>query len=129
MRPTAPINDIIAPLHFADDPMQQAGSDHFMLAKLRRDVLKQGVASARLRVPGSLHKNDRPDGIRLRAGEFQFFRAMSVALPVGCDDQLPLAVDPLVDIGAAFVPTIKLVCACSVQNNRSDVQLSITVTP
>ena len=24
--------------------MQQAGSDHFMLAKLRRDVLKQGVA-------------------------------------------------------------------------------------
>ena len=41
---TALVNDIIAPLHFADDPMQQAGSDHFVLAKLRRDVLKQGIA-------------------------------------------------------------------------------------
>jgi hypothetical protein len=38
------VSDIIAPLHFADAPMQQAGSDHFVLAKLRRDVLKQGVA-------------------------------------------------------------------------------------
>jgi len=34
---TALVNDIIAPLQFADDPMQQAGSDHFVLAKLRRD--------------------------------------------------------------------------------------------
>ena len=41
---TALVNDIIAPLHFADDPMQQAGADHFVLAKLRRDVLKQGIA-------------------------------------------------------------------------------------
>ena len=47
---TALVNDIIAPLHFADDPMQQAGSDHFVLAKLRRDVLKQGIAVGSLRV-------------------------------------------------------------------------------
>ena len=38
------VNDTIAPLHFADDPMQQAGSDHFVLAKLGRNVLKQGIA-------------------------------------------------------------------------------------
>ena len=37
------VNDIIA-LHFADNPMQQAGADHFVLTKLRRDVLKQGIA-------------------------------------------------------------------------------------
>jgi hypothetical protein len=43
-RTTALINDIIAPLHFADDPMQQARSDYFVLAKLGRDVLKQGIA-------------------------------------------------------------------------------------
>jgi hypothetical protein len=43
-RSTALVSDITAPLHFADDPMQQAGSDHFVLAKLRRDVLKHGVA-------------------------------------------------------------------------------------
>ena len=30
----------IAPLHFAYDPMQKAGADHFVLAKLRRNVLK-----------------------------------------------------------------------------------------
>jgi hypothetical protein len=41
---TALVNDIIAPLHFAHDPMQQAGSDRFVLAKLRRDVLKKGLA-------------------------------------------------------------------------------------
>jgi hypothetical protein len=41
---TALVNDIIAPLHFAHDPMQQAGSDRFVLAKLRRDVLKKGFA-------------------------------------------------------------------------------------
>jgi hypothetical protein len=29
---TALVNDILAPLHFADDPMQQAGSDHFVPA-------------------------------------------------------------------------------------------------
>ena len=38
---TALVNDIIAPLHFADDPMQQAGSEHFVAAKLRRNVLKK----------------------------------------------------------------------------------------
>jgi hypothetical protein len=38
------VSDIIAPLHFADDPMQQARSDHFVLAKLRRDVLNEGIA-------------------------------------------------------------------------------------
>ena len=43
-RTTALINDIIAPLRFADDPMQQARSDYFVLAKLSRDVLKQGIA-------------------------------------------------------------------------------------
>ena len=43
-RTTALVSDIIAPLPFADDPMQQAGSDHFMLAKLCRDVFKQGIA-------------------------------------------------------------------------------------
>ena len=42
---TALVNDIIAPLHFAHDPMQQAGSDRFVLAKLRRDVLKKGFAA------------------------------------------------------------------------------------
>ena len=44
---TALVNDIIAPLHFADDPMQQAGSDHFVLAKLRRNVLKKSIAVGR----------------------------------------------------------------------------------
>jgi hypothetical protein len=28
---TALVSDIIAPLHFANDPMQQARSDHFVL--------------------------------------------------------------------------------------------------
>ena len=32
---TALVNDIIAPLQFADAPIQQAGSDRFVLAKLR----------------------------------------------------------------------------------------------
>ena len=41
-RTTALVSDM--PLHFAYDPMQQAGADHFVLAKLRRDVLKHGVA-------------------------------------------------------------------------------------
>ena len=30
-RRTAPVSDIIALLHFADNPMEQAGSDHFVL--------------------------------------------------------------------------------------------------
>jgi hypothetical protein len=29
-----------ATLHFADDPMQQAGTNHFVLAKLCRDVFQ-----------------------------------------------------------------------------------------
>ena len=50
------VSDIIAPLHFADDPMQQAGSDHFVLAKLRRDVLKQGIAVGLRYGFGGLHQ-------------------------------------------------------------------------
>ena len=49
-RSTALVNDIIAPLHFADDPRQQARSDHFVLAKLRCDVRKHGFAVGPLRV-------------------------------------------------------------------------------
>ena len=41
------VSDIIAHLHFAYDPMQQAGSDHFMPAKFRRNVLKKGIAVER----------------------------------------------------------------------------------
>jgi hypothetical protein len=43
-RTTALVSDIIAPLHFTNDPVQQAGSHHFVLAKLCCDVLKQGIA-------------------------------------------------------------------------------------
>jgi hypothetical protein len=50
------VSDIIAPLHFADDPMLQAGSDHFVLAKLRRDVLKHGVAGGLRYGFGGLHQ-------------------------------------------------------------------------
>jgi hypothetical protein len=50
------VTDIIAPLHFADDPMQQAGSNHFVLAKLRRNVLKQGVAVGLRYGFGGLHQ-------------------------------------------------------------------------
>ena len=53
---TALVNDIIAPLHFANDPMQQARSDHFVLAKLRRDVLKHGVAVGLRYGFGGLHQ-------------------------------------------------------------------------
>ena len=53
---TALVNHIIAPLHFADDPMQQAGADHFVLAKLRRDVLKQGIAVGLRYGFGGLHQ-------------------------------------------------------------------------
>ena len=55
-RSTALVDDIIAPLHFADDPMQQARSDHFVLAKLRRDVLKHGVAGGLRYGFGGLHQ-------------------------------------------------------------------------
>ncbi len=41
------VSDIIAHLHFAYDPMQQAGSNHFMPAKLRRNVFKEGIAVER----------------------------------------------------------------------------------
>ena len=53
---TALVNDIIAPLHFADDPMQQARSDYFVLAKLSRDVLKQGIAVGLRYGFGGLHQ-------------------------------------------------------------------------
>jgi hypothetical protein len=55
-RSTALVGDIIAPLHFADDPMQQAGSDHFVLAKLRRDVLKQAIVVGLRYRFGGLHQ-------------------------------------------------------------------------
>ena len=55
-RSTALVSDIIAPLHFANDPMQQARSDHFVLAKLRRDVLKHGVAGGLRYGFGGLHQ-------------------------------------------------------------------------
>ena len=35
---------MIPPLHFTYNPMQQTGADHFVLAKLRRNVLKESVA-------------------------------------------------------------------------------------
>jgi len=49
------VDDIIAPLHCAN-PMQQARSDHFVLAKLRRDVLKHGVAGGLRYGFGGLHQ-------------------------------------------------------------------------
>jgi hypothetical protein len=55
-RSKALVSDIIAPLHFANDPMQQARSDHFVLAKLRRDVLKHGVAGGLRYGFGGLHQ-------------------------------------------------------------------------
>ena len=55
-RSTALVSDIIAPLHFANDPMQQARSDHFVLAKLRRDVLKHCVAGWLRYGFGGLHQ-------------------------------------------------------------------------
>ena len=55
-RSTALVSDIIAPLHFANDPMQQARSNHFVLAKLRRDVLKHGVAGGLRYGFGGLHQ-------------------------------------------------------------------------
>jgi hypothetical protein len=45
---------MIATLHFADDPMQQAGSNNFVPAKLRR--LKQGVPVGLRSGFGGLHQ-------------------------------------------------------------------------
>jgi hypothetical protein len=56
LRTTALISDIIASLHFADDSMQQAGSDHFVLAKPRRDVLKERVTVRYRDGPGGFHQ-------------------------------------------------------------------------
>jgi len=50
------VSDIIALLHFADDPMQQAGSDHLVAAKLCRNVLKKSIAVGRRHRFGSLHQ-------------------------------------------------------------------------
>jgi hypothetical protein len=50
------VSDIIATLHFADDPMQQAGSDHFVSAKLRRNVFKERIALGRRYRFGGLHQ-------------------------------------------------------------------------
>ena len=46
----------IAPLHFAYDRMQQTGADYLMLAKLRRNFLKEGVAVGYRHVLGGLHQ-------------------------------------------------------------------------
>jgi len=35
----------VAPLHFGYDPMQQAGPDHFIPAKFRRNVIEEGVST------------------------------------------------------------------------------------
>jgi hypothetical protein len=46
----------IAPLHFADYPMEQAGSHHFVLAKVCRDVIKEGVAVRYRQGFGGFHR-------------------------------------------------------------------------
>ena len=71
---TALVDEIIAPLHFADDPMQQARSDHFVLAKLRRDVLKQGIAVGLRYGFSGLHQ---PVEIREREGAIAVDREVS----------------------------------------------------
>jgi hypothetical protein len=38
------VSDIIAPLHFSYDPIEQTGADHLVLAKLWRHVLRKGRA-------------------------------------------------------------------------------------
>ena len=43
-------------LHFADNPMQQAGSDHLVAAKLHCNVLKEGIAVGRCYRLGGLHQ-------------------------------------------------------------------------
>ena len=55
-RRTTLVSDIIALLHFADNPMQQAGSDHLVAAKLHCDVLKEGIAVGRCYRLGGLHQ-------------------------------------------------------------------------
>jgi hypothetical protein len=50
------VSDIIALLHFADDPMQQAGSDHLVAAKLCRNVLKKSLAVGPRHRFGSVHQ-------------------------------------------------------------------------
>ena len=53
---TAALVSDIALLHFADDPMQQAGSDHLVAAKFCRNVLKKSIAVGRRHRFGSLHQ-------------------------------------------------------------------------
>jgi hypothetical protein len=53
---SALVSDMIALLQFADDPMQQAGSDHVMAAKLCHNVLKKSIAVGRRHRFGSLHQ-------------------------------------------------------------------------
>jgi hypothetical protein len=53
-RSSLPRRDI-APLHFAYDPMQQAGADHFVLAKLRRDAFEEGRKNLTSSRPAGKH--------------------------------------------------------------------------
>jgi hypothetical protein len=46
----------IARLHFAYDAMQQAGSDHFVPAKLRRNIFKESIALGDRYWLGGLHQ-------------------------------------------------------------------------
>lgn len=62
------ISDIVALLRFSDDPMQQAGADHFVLTKLRGNLLKKGVAVRRRNSLSSLHQ---PVEIVLRQSQSQ----------------------------------------------------------
>src|SRR3954447_25329456 len=55
-RGTALVSNIIALLHFADDPMEQAGSDHFVLPQLRRDIFEKRIALRRSYRSGSFHQ-------------------------------------------------------------------------
>ena len=58
----------IAPLHFADYPMEQAGSHHFVLAKVCRDVIKEGVAVRYRQGFGGFHQ---PGEIVVRQSQAQ----------------------------------------------------------
>jgi hypothetical protein len=46
----------IWPLHFAYDPMQQTGADHFVLTKLCRNVFEESVAVGYRYRLGGLHQ-------------------------------------------------------------------------
>jgi hypothetical protein len=46
----------ISPLHFAYDPMRQAGADHFVLTKLCRNVFEESVAVGYRYRLGGLHQ-------------------------------------------------------------------------